>query len=82
MGAVLQVAAQLLFPGRPGLATLGVFGLVAGISYGFELFSLLSGKGHHDVMDAVASIMGGVVGMGLSFIALPLNGEIIARYIS
>lgn len=72
MGAVLQVTAHLLFPGRQVLASLAVFGLVIGISYGFELFSLLSGKGHHDVMDAVASIIGGVVGM-LAEMALLLS---------
>jgi hypothetical protein len=35
------------------------------ISYGFELFSLITGKGHYEIMDAVAAIIGGVLGMGL-----------------
>lgn len=42
-------------------------GLVA-ISYGFELFSLITGKGHHDVMDAVATIIGGLPGMALCWL--------------
>lgn len=64
MGAILQVAALTLLPGRIWLATALVLGMVLAISYGFELISLITGKGHYDVMDAIASIAGGVAGMG------------------
>lgn len=63
MGAVLEVAALLVFPGRVEVAALAAFLSVVAISYGFELFSLITGKGHYDVMDAVAGIIGGVLGM-------------------
>ena len=33
------------------------------ISYGFELFSLLTGKGHYEVLDALAGVLGAVIGM-------------------
>ena len=41
-------------------------GLVIAVSYGFELFSKITGKGHHDIIDAIASIIGGVIGMALT----------------
>jgi glycopeptide antibiotics resistance protein len=63
MGAVLQVAAQVVFPGRTSMATLAAFTLVVAVSYGFELLSLITGRGHYDIMDAVASIIGGLAGM-------------------
>jgi glycopeptide antibiotics resistance protein len=40
-------------------------GIAAAISYGFELYSLLSGRGHYEIMDAVASVIGGMVGISL-----------------
>ena len=46
-------------------------GIVAAISYGFELYSLVTGKGHYEVQDAVASVIGGMV--GISLIALVLG---------
>jgi len=39
------------------------------ISYGFELFSLITGKGHYEFMDAVASVLGGAVGIAIVYIA-------------
>ncbi|MEZ2440454.1 hypothetical protein AB6805_01940 [Chitinophaga sp. RCC_12] len=63
MGAVLEVASAMMFPGSPLLAALVALAMIIVISYGFELFSLITGKGHYDVMDAVASIIGGIIGM-------------------
>lgn len=70
MGAVLQTAAWFLFPEQPVAGMIIVLVIVVVISYGFELFSLLSGRGHHDIKDAIASIIGGVVGMMLNWGAL------------
>jgi hypothetical protein len=50
------------------LATTIVFAIVIIISYGFELYSKITGHGHHEIMDAVAAIIGGVVGMGIVLI--------------
>ncbi len=63
MGAVLQTFSLYLLTAHPVIATSIAFVLVVAISYGFELFSLLTGKGHYDVMDAVAGTIGGVLGM-------------------
>ncbi|RYD80302.1 MAG: hypothetical protein EOP53_08250 [Sphingobacteriales bacterium] len=38
------------------------------ISYGFELFSLVTGMGHYDFWDAVATVIGGIPGMALCFL--------------
>ena len=54
---------MLVFPGQLQHASLAALLLVVAVSYGFELFSLITGKGHYDVMDAVASIIGGILGM-------------------
>lgn len=63
MGIMLQATALYLLPGEMITGIVIVLVLVVVISYGFELFSKITGKGHHDVMDAVASIIGGVLGM-------------------
>jgi len=39
---------------------------IAIIGYGFEIFSLVTGLGHYDVMDAVATVAGGIGGITIS----------------
>ena len=68
MGAILQAFATWLLTDHHTLATILAFIVVIAISYGFELVSLITGKGHYDFMDAVASTIGGVIGMGLAFL--------------
>jgi len=70
MGAVLQTAAWFVLPEKPIIGILIVLVAVVAVSYGFELVSLVTGHGHHDIKDAVASIIGGVVGMALNWAAL------------
>jgi hypothetical protein len=65
MGAILQAFLLFLIPARPLPATLVTFLLIIAISYGFELTSKLTRRGHYDLIDAVASIIGGVLGMAL-----------------
>lgn len=65
MGLVLQSLGWWLLPMHEVLATIAAFVLVIVISYGFELFSKITGHGYHEVMDAIASIIGGVVGIGI-----------------
>lgn len=62
MGIVLQAIAWYLYP---PLMYLLAFTAVCAISYGFELISLLTGKGHYEIKDAIASILGGTVGIGI-----------------
>ena len=63
MGVFLQSVGWWLLPARILLVTIIVFVIVITISYGFELFSKITGKGHYEVLDAVASILGGIIGM-------------------
>ena len=65
MGAFLQVVAYWLFPGSAIKAIFIVFVVIVAISYGFELFSKFSGWGRYDIYDAIASIIGGVIGMSV-----------------
>lgn len=65
LGALLLVLSFWLFPLQPGLSCLLSFIALVAICYGFELVSLITGKGHCDNMDAIAGILGGIVGMGL-----------------
>ncbi len=63
MGAFLQLIGRWLFPYSSITAFLSAFVIVIAISYGFELFSMVSGLGRYDLYDAIASIIGGVLGM-------------------
>lgn len=65
MGVVLQFVAYWLFPHSPIIAILSALAIVIAISYGFELFSLFSGFGHYDFYDAIASIIGSMLGMAI-----------------
>ena len=65
MGVVLQGAGWWLLPAQLLMVTIATLLIVIAVSYGFELFSKISGHGHYDIMDAVASIIGGLLGMGI-----------------
>lgn len=69
MGVVLQGLGWWLMPDSLALSVIIVFALVIIISYGFELFSLVTGMGIYDFMDAVFSAIGGIFGMGLALLA-------------
>ena len=65
MGLLFQAVGMYLLPLHLYVATAVSFLLVVAISYGFELYSKYTGHGHYEVMDAVAAIIGGVLGMGV-----------------
>jgi hypothetical protein len=65
MGSVLEAFMLFLLKDHFIYATLIALLLVIIISYGFELFSLIAKRGHYDIADAVAGIIGGLLGMGL-----------------
>ena len=65
LGLLMQFICFYFFPVQPLLATAICFILLIAGCYGFELLSLVSGKGHADNIDAIAGIMGGMIGMGL-----------------
>jgi hypothetical protein len=68
MGIVLQASTWFLFPGQIVWGTVITFIMVTAISYGFELYSKFTGKGHYEVDDAIAAIIGGVLGMAVILI--------------
>jgi glycopeptide antibiotics resistance protein len=63
MGVVVQIIARWLF--SPVLSVTITLLIIIIVSYGFELFSKITGIGRYDFMDAVASVIGGVAGMGI-----------------
>ena len=69
MGAVLQAIGWWLWPTDIILSCIVPSSIVIAISYGFELFSKITGKGRYDFMDAVASVIGGI--LGISAVLLP-----------
>jgi len=66
MGGILQGVCNWLMPNHFYWASALALGLVIAVSYGWELFSKLTGRGHYEVMDAVFSIAGGIAGMGIA----------------
>ena len=64
MGATLQTCTWYIMPDRYFTSVIISFILVIAISYGFELFSLFTGRGHYEIKDAVAGIIGGTIGVG------------------
>ena len=66
MGATLQIVSwYLIMPKYFFTGIITAFILVIIISYGFELYSLFTKKGHYEILDAIAGIIGGVVGMAI-----------------
>lgn len=65
LGAALLWLALFFYPLHPWGAFILSFGALLMICYGFELFSKFTGKGHYEVMDAVAGIVGGLIGMSI-----------------
>ncbi len=64
LGFVLQVMAMYFLPGQPVLATVISFAVLAAGCYGFELFSWVTGIGCAENLDAIAGILGGIIGIG------------------
>jgi glycopeptide antibiotics resistance protein len=63
MGAIFQFFTLYLFPQQYGFSIIITFILIVAVSYGFELFSLITKRGHYEIMDAVAGTSGGTIGM-------------------
>ena len=72
MGTVLQAAGWWLLPAQVIMVSIVAFIIIIMVSYGFELYSKITGHGHYEVMDAVASVIGGLLGMGI-ILALQLS---------
>lgn len=72
LGVLLQVICFYSFA-YPHTAIIIAVILLILICYGFELFSLITKLGHHDLIDAVAGIVGGAVGIAVVLISKMLN---------
>jgi len=70
MGAFLQGFFVWIFKFQPLAAGTLSFLCSIVVSYGFELFSLVMRKGHYEVMDAVASMIGASLGIGVMILVL------------
>ena len=68
MGATLQILAWDFIPDHFVAGLIISFVLVIAISYGFELFSLITKKGHYEILDAIAAIIGGVIGVAITLL--------------
>ena len=64
MGAVLQAFFSFLLDTRFGLSIFLALIFSIAVGYGFELFSKFTGKGHYDIVDAVAAVVGSILGVG------------------
>ena len=76
VGIPLGIALQLLcsyYFSNAFTAASAATALLIFICYGFELFSLITKLGHHDLIDAVAGILGGAIGVGMVLILKMLN---------
>ena len=69
LGLFLQIFAVFFLPGDMAWAYIICFLVLVAICYGFELLSIISGKGHADNLDAIAGIVGGAIGILLYFIS-------------
>lgn len=63
MGAVLQAFFSRLLDVHAGLSILLALFFSIAVAYGFELFSKFTGRGQYDVMDAVAGVIGALLGI-------------------
>lgn len=65
LGAIFQIFSFYLFPQYYLFSIIISFISIVAVCYGFELFSLITKRGHYEILDAVAGILGGVIGMGI-----------------
>lgn len=72
MGIAFPLAGLFIFPDYLIANLLISFGIIVQIGFGFELFSLITGKGHPEIMDGIATVAGGVLGVGLCLLGLKL----------
>lgn len=63
VGAILQIFTLYLFPQHYIISIIITFVLIVALTYGFELFSLITKRGHYEILDAIAGTIGGAIGM-------------------
>lgn len=63
LGIMTTWLCHLYWPLQPVLAIVVSFIIIIAVCYGFELFSLTTGRGHYELKDALAGIIGGTLGL-------------------
>lgn len=67
LGIMLQAGAMFFLHDRPATALYLSISIMVFIAYMFEVFSLITDLGYYELLDAIASITGGVLGILLFF---------------
>lgn len=62
-GIVFPLIGSYIFPEHLWANLLISFGIVVQIGFGFELFSMITGRGHAEINDALATTAGGAIGV-------------------
>ncbi len=70
LGLLLEYLVAQLLPAYLIIGSVIALILIMIISYGFELMSLLTKRGHYDLLDAVAGAAGGIVGIAIIILSL------------
>lgn len=70
LGLLLEYLVSELMPAYFIIGSVIALILIMTISYVFELISLLTKKGHYDLLDAVAGTIGGAVGIATIILSL------------
>jgi len=71
LGVIIYLFIYYVFQWHTATIVAVTLGIVVTVSYVFELFSLATGKGHYEFLDAVAGIVGGAVGITILIFILP-----------
>ena len=72
MGVVFQYFSVLIFHPVKCAVLICFAGIIA-VSYGFEVLSLIIKRGHYEMADALAGIIGGLIGMGIYWLAFAIT---------
>ncbi|MDB5276778.1 MAG: hypothetical protein JWR61_1733 [Ferruginibacter sp.] len=65
LGASLQIICLSAFPKHTWPDTAASFVILFAGCYAFELYSLITGKGHYELPDVWAGVLGGCIGIGV-----------------
>lgn len=68
LGFLLLSGAGYFFKHGLTVSVLIAFALLVLVCYGFELLSLITGKGHYDIVDVIAGVIGGMIGLGIALV--------------
>lgn len=65
LGVVVQLACYYLFPFQLLYVSLISFAVLLSGCYAFELYSLITRKGHYELLDVAAGVVGALIGMAI-----------------